>query len=88
MGGPPDSFVDGMSYVVETKAQQKMLEHYETNVYGVEGIRIMIEGKRVSGKTFGWRADPAELTEGTWSLEDWKREVEEEMASHFRTFED
>ena len=44
--GPNNSYVDGMAYVVETEQQQKMLEHYETDVYSVEGIRITIEGKR------------------------------------------
>lgn len=83
-----DSYVDGMAYVVQTERQQKMLEHYETDVYRVEGIRITIEGKEVSGKTFMWADDPTELIEGTWSLEAWKNEVEEEMASHFRPLED
>jgi hypothetical protein len=86
--GPNNSYVDGMAYVVETEQQQKMLEHYETDVYSTEGIRITIEGKEVSGRTFMWADDPAELMEGTWSLEEWKNEVKEEMASHFRPLED
>jgi hypothetical protein len=81
--GPNNSYVDGMAYVVETEQQQKMLEHYETDVYSVEGIRITIEGKEVSGRTFMWADNPAELIEGTWSLGEWKNGVEEEMASHF-----
>ncbi|TVY88353.1 hypothetical protein LAWI1_G007098 [Lachnellula willkommii] len=50
--GPHDSYVDGMAYVVETEEQQKMLEHYETEVYSTAGIRVTIEGKQVSGRTF------------------------------------
>ncbi len=87
MDGPSNSYVDGMAYVVEIEKQQKMLEHYETDVYSIEGIRIMIEGKEVSGRTFMWADDPTELIEGTWSLEKWKNGVEEEMASHFRPLE-
>ena len=64
-----------------------MLEHYETEAYGVVGIRIMIEGKRVSGRSFTWEDDLTELTEGTWSLEEWKNGVAQEMASHFRPLE-
>jgi hypothetical protein len=86
--GLDNSYVDGMAYFVETEKQQKILEHYETDVYSVEGIRITIEGKEVSGRTFMWADDPTELIEGTWSLEGWKNGVEEEMASHFRPFED
>jgi gamma-glutamylcyclotransferase (GGCT)/AIG2-like uncharacterized protein YtfP len=85
--GPTNSYVDGMAYVVATEQQQKMLEHYETDVYSVEGIRITIEGEYVPGRTFMWADDPTELTEGTWSLEEWKNGVEEEMASHFRPLE-
>lgn len=88
MDGLNNSYVDGMAYVVETEKQQKMLEHYETDVYSVEGIRITIEGKEVSGRTFMWADDPTELMEGTWSLEEWKNGVQEEMASHFRPLED
>jgi hypothetical protein len=87
VNGLNNSYVDGMSYVVETEKQQKMLEHYETDVYSVEGIRITIQGKEVSGRTFMWADDPTELIEGTWSLEEWKNGVEEEMASHFRPLE-
>jgi gamma-glutamylcyclotransferase (GGCT)/AIG2-like uncharacterized protein YtfP len=86
--GLDNNYVDGMAYVVETEEQHKMLEHYETDVYSVEGIRITTEGKEVSGRTFMWADDPTELTEGTWSLEEWKNGVEEEMASHFRPLED
>lgn len=38
------NYVDGMSYFIMTEEQQKMLEHYETNVYSVEGIWITIDG--------------------------------------------
>jgi gamma-glutamylcyclotransferase (GGCT)/AIG2-like uncharacterized protein YtfP len=75
--GLDNNYVDGMAYVVETEEQHKMLEHYETDVYSVEGIRITTEGKEVSGRTFMWADDPTELTEGTWSLEEWKNGVEE-----------
>lgn len=89
VAGPYDSYVDGMAYVVETQKQQKMLEHYETDVYSVEGIRIMIDGRAVAGRAFVWVDDHTELIEGTWSLEEWKNGVEEEeMASHFRPLED
>ncbi len=86
--GPNNSYVDGMAYVVETEQQRKMLEHYETDVYSVEGIRITVEGKAVSGRTFMWADDLTELMEGTWSLEKWEDVVEEEMASHFRPLEE
>jgi gamma-glutamylcyclotransferase (GGCT)/AIG2-like uncharacterized protein YtfP len=86
--GPNNSYVDGMTYVVENEQQQKILEHYETDVYIVEGIRITVEGKEVSGRTFMWADNPTELMEGTWSLEEWENGVEEEMASHFRPLED
>ena len=46
--GPNNSYVDGIAYFVETEQQQKMLEHYETDVYSVEGIRITVDGKEVS----------------------------------------
>jgi hypothetical protein len=48
--GPNDSYVDGKAYVAETEQQQKMLEHYETDVYNVDGIRITVEGKEMSGR--------------------------------------
>jgi gamma-glutamylcyclotransferase (GGCT)/AIG2-like uncharacterized protein YtfP len=86
--GPTNSYVDGIAYFVETEQQQKMLEHYETDVYSAEGIRITVEGKEVPGRTFMWASNPTELMEGTWSLEKWKREVEEEMASHFCPLDD
>ena len=86
--GPNNSYVDGTAYVVETEQQQKMLEHYKTDVYSVEGIRITVAGKEVSERTFMWANDSTELMEGTWSLEEWKDGVEEEMASHFRPLED
>ncbi|EPE31308.1 BtrG-like protein [Glarea lozoyensis ATCC 20868] len=86
--GPTNSYVDGMACVVETEKQQEMLEHYETTVYSVEGIRITIEGEEVAGRTFMWAGDPTELMGGTWSLEEWENGVEEEMASHFRALED
>ena len=73
--GPNNNYVDGMAYLVETEQQQKMLEHYETDVYSVEGIRIMVEGKEVSGRTFMWADDLTELTEGIWSLEEWRNGV-------------
>jgi hypothetical protein len=85
--GPTGSYVNGMAYVVETEQQQKMLKYYETDVYRVRGIRITVEGKDVPGRTFMWASDPTELVEGTWSLEEWKSGVEEEMASHFRPLE-
>lgn len=88
MNETPDTYVHGMAYAVETEEHQKMLEHYKTNVYAVEGIRVMIEGERISGRNFAWTADPMELSEEMWPLEEWKREVEEEMASHFRPVED
>ncbi|KAH8816967.1 hypothetical protein F5884DRAFT_853398 [Xylogone sp. PMI_703] len=72
--GSPNNFVDGMAFYVETELQQEMLEYYETEVYSVEGIRILIDGKRVSGRTLMWAGDAAELTDGAWSLEEWERE--------------
>lgn len=48
----------------------------------------MVEGKLVLGRTFMWAGDPTELMEGMWSLEEWKKGVGEEMASHFRPVED
>jgi hypothetical protein len=86
--GPNNGYVGGIAYVVETENQQKMLEHYETDVYSVEDIPITIEGEEVFGRTFMWADEPTELIEGTWSLEEWKNGVEEEMALHFRPLED
>ncbi len=37
----------------------------------------------VPGRTFMWFSDHTEFTEGTWSLKEWKKVVEEELASHF-----
>lgn len=34
-----------------------------------------------------WAGDVTELEEGTWSLEEWKRGMQEETASHFRHVE-
>ncbi len=85
--GPATSYVDGVAYVVETEEQQNMLKRYETDVYRVAGIRITIDEERVFGRTFMWADDTTELTEGTWSLDEWKNGVEEEMASHFRPVE-
>jgi hypothetical protein len=48
----------------------------------------MVEGKQVSGRTFMWAGDIAELAEGTWPLEESKKRVEEEMTSHCRPLED
>jgi hypothetical protein len=42
--------------------------YYETDVYSVEGIRIMVEGKQVSGRTFMWASNITELAEGTWRV--------------------
>lgn len=86
--GPINSHVDGMAFVVETEEQEKMLKYYETDAYRIEGVRISVDGKLMSGRTFVWASDPTELVEGTWSLEEWKKDVEEEMASHFRPLED
>lgn len=86
--GPINNHVDGMAFIVETEEQQKMLEYYETDAYHIEGIRISADGNVVIGRTFMWAIDPTELVEGTWSLEEWKKDIEEEMASHFRPLED
>lgn len=43
-----------------------MLERYETGVYRVAGVRIMVGGERVEGRTFVWAGDMEELVEGTW----------------------
>jgi gamma-glutamylcyclotransferase (GGCT)/AIG2-like uncharacterized protein YtfP len=82
----PDIYVDGMTCVIETEQHLQMLEKYETKAYRVDGIQIEIDGQRILGRTFLWAtSDTCELTEGTWSLEEWKwkRDVEKEMASHF-----
>lgn len=86
--GPTNSKVEGVLYFVDTEEQQRMLEHYETDVYSAEDVIIMVEGRAVSGRTFMWAGDPTELTEGVWSLEEWKNGIEEEMASHFSPLED
>lgn len=82
--GADDSYVDGMVYVVETEQHLQMLKDYETEVYSVKDVQIEMGGETILGKTFGWGVDPSELREGTWSLEEWKRGVEMEVASHFR----
>lgn len=83
--GEEDNYVDGMAYLIETSEQQRMLKHYETNAYGIRGTRITIGEKEVSGRTFICADDDlAELSEGTWLLEEWENGVEEEKASHFR----
>jgi len=75
--GPRGNYVDGMVCVVETE------------VYSVSGVRLEMDGQMVSGRMFVWAdADLRALEEGTWWLEEWKREVEEEMASHFQPVED
>ncbi|RDW75403.1 hypothetical protein BP6252_06545 [Coleophoma cylindrospora] len=85
--GPRDSYVDGMAYVVETEQHLEMLKNYEIKVYCLKGIRIELDGEKVSGRVFAWAdRDLGELTEGTWSLEEWKQGIEE-MASHFRPTE-
>ena len=39
----------------------------------------------MSGSTFIWGKDElGALTEGTWSLEEWREDLENEIASHFR----
>ncbi|OBT89331.1 hypothetical protein VE02_01441 [Pseudogymnoascus sp. 03VT05] len=86
--GPINNHVDGMAFVVETGEQEKMLKYYETDAYHIEGVRISVAGKLVFGRTFVWASDPAELVAGTWSLEEWKKDIDEEMASHFRPLED
>jgi gamma-glutamylcyclotransferase (GGCT)/AIG2-like uncharacterized protein YtfP len=87
--GPMNSYVHGMTCVIGTEQQLKMLEEYETRAYKLRDIQIEIEGEIVSGRTFIWaKKDRSELAEGTWSLEEWRRGVEEEMASHFRPVED
>lgn len=50
----------------------------------------MVEGERVSGRTFmrAKAGDLTGLTEGTWSLEEWKKGLKEEMESHFRPLGD
>lgn len=87
--GPMSNILHGMTYMIETEEQVKILQEYETKAYKLRGVLINIDGKRVSGSTFMWaKRDTSELTDGTWSLEEWKRDVEEEMASHFRPVED
>jgi hypothetical protein len=86
--GPTDSYVDGMTYVVGTEEQQKMLEYYETDVYSVGDIQVIIEDKKTSGRTFLWAGHLTQLVEGGWSLVEWKKRLEEGMASHFRPLED
>lgn len=86
--GQINNHVDGMAFVVETEEQENMLKYYETDAYRIEGTRISVDGKVVIGRTFVWASDPTELEEGTWSLEEWKKDIEEEMASHFRPLED
>lgn len=83
--GPLDSYVDGMTCVIETEQHLQMLKEYETKAYYLSGIRIEVDGKIVSGRAFIWAKDDlSALTEGTWSLEEWRKDVENEMASHFR----
>ncbi|KAL5351531.1 hypothetical protein ACLOAV_003390 [Pseudogymnoascus australis] len=86
--GPINNHVDGMAFVVETEEQENMLKYYETDAYRIEGPRVSVAGEVVIGRTFVWARDPTELEEGTWSLEEWKKDIEEEMASHFRPLED
>lgn len=74
--------------MAETEEQQRMLERYEMGVYRVAGVRIMVGGERVSGRTFVWAGDLEELVEGTWEVGEWRRGVQEEMASHFRAVEE
>jgi gamma-glutamylcyclotransferase (GGCT)/AIG2-like uncharacterized protein YtfP len=84
--GSLDSYVDGATCVIKTEQHLQMLEEYETKAYRVGGIRIEVDGGMVSGRTFLWaKSDTSELTEGTWSLEEWKRDVE---ASYFRPVDD
>jgi hypothetical protein len=84
-----DSYVDGMTCVIETKQHVEMLKEYETEAYALESLRFEVDGERVSGKAFLWaESDRSALTEGTWSLEEWREDVEKEMASHFRPVED
>ncbi|CZR58953.1 uncharacterized protein PAC_08845 [Phialocephala subalpina] len=65
--GPSGRYVDGVSYFIEADEQQKMLRQYETKVYDVAGIRIVVKGERVSGRTFmrAKAGDLTGLTEGT-----------------------
>lgn len=87
--GPLDSYVNGMTCVIETEEHLQMLKEYETKAYCLSGIRIEVDRKVVSGRTFIWAEnDLGALTEGTWSLEEWKRDVEEEMVSHFQPVDD
>jgi len=57
------SYFEVMSYVVETEQHQKILEHDEIEVYGVEEIRLEVEGEEVDGRCFVWISDPAELVD-------------------------
>lgn len=86
--GSINNHVDGMTFVVETEEQENMLKYYETDAYRIEGTRVSVDGEVVIGRTFVWASDPTELEEGTWSLEEWKKDIEEETASHFRPLED
>lgn len=81
--------VHGMSYIVQTATHQKLLKEYETDVYELTAVDIWTDGNVFPGKTFCWRdVGLKELEDGEWDLEEWKKNVEEEMASHFRPDEE
>jgi hypothetical protein len=54
-----------------------MLEHYETDLYSVEGIRITIEEKERHGRTFMWADNPTELMGGDMVVERWRNGAKE-----------
>ena len=74
LNGPYNGIVHGVVFEVESQADVKLLQAYETNRYRQACCSIQIEDRKdVEGTTFMWReCNAEELREGKFDLKDWQ----------------
>ncbi|KAL1850238.1 hypothetical protein Plec18167_007343 [Paecilomyces lecythidis] len=87
LDGMPGNWVYGMAYEVQSQEHLDRLIAYETEKYAIESCGIWpvdSDGSArdvIGGETFLWNGKPEELSEGEFSLEEWKREENEALAN-------
>lgn len=84
LDGPPGNEVFGAAYEIQSPMEVVWLRAYETRKYAHRPCLIQLlddaeEGdKEVKGNTFMWNGQPDELTEGEFSLEEWKQRQQQQ----------
>ncbi len=65
--------VHGMAYEVQSLEERQRLEAYETDHYKNVACTIKLQDRnQVTGRTFFWNGETADLTEGRFDLKDWQ----------------